>query len=70
MLLLKYANIFFWNALEKKNIFKKCLFFFFFLDFLALIEMVGLIFFFFSFALLTKHVKTFEAKKYVHANVA
>lgn len=52
----------------KKNIFK-CLFFFF-LDFLALIEMVGLCFFFFSFALLTKHVKTFEAKKYVHANVA
>lgn len=52
----------------KKKHFKKMSFFF--LDFLALIEMVGLIFFFFSFALLTKHVKTFEAKKYVHANVA
>lgn len=46
MLLLKYASIFFWNALEKKKIFLN-VFFFFFLDFFALIEMVGLIFYFF-----------------------
>lgn len=35
MLLLKYANIFFWNALEKKSVLNVL---HFFLQFLALIE--------------------------------
>lgn len=67
MLLLKYANIFFWNALGKKSVLNVL---HFFLRFLALIEGCVRVCVCVWFALLTKHVGTFEAKRYVHANVS